>query len=88
MEIYLFLLLELNISPRRNHAGVTPLANKEFCRQTFSGNALLNLAILGRYILTLKIFIIFDKLEVGGWGKEVQMTGAIQLINNFHIVFA
>jgi UTP--glucose-1-phosphate uridylyltransferase len=46
-----------------------------------------NLAILGRYILTPEIFDLLENQETGS-GGEIQLTDAIQRLNNFQNVFA
>ncbi|TWI58127.1 UTP--glucose-1-phosphate uridylyltransferase [Halalkalibacter nanhaiisediminis] len=46
-----------------------------------------NLAILGRYILSPKIFDILDKQEPGA-GGEIQLTDAIAGLNQFEAVYA
>jgi UTP--glucose-1-phosphate uridylyltransferase len=46
-----------------------------------------NLAILGRYILTPEIFELLENQETGS-GGEIQLTDAIQRLNNFQNVFA
>lgn len=51
------------------------------------GNAPSNLAIMGRYILTPEIFMFLEKLETGA-GGEVQLTDAIQKLNQIQRVFA
>jgi UTP--glucose-1-phosphate uridylyltransferase len=51
------------------------------------GTAPSNLAILGRYILTPEIFIFLNEQEVGV-GGEIQLTDAIQRLNQIQRVFA
>jgi UTP--glucose-1-phosphate uridylyltransferase len=51
------------------------------------GTAPSNLAILGRYILTPEIFMLLEKQEVGA-GGEIQLTDAIQQLNQIQRVFA
>jgi UTP--glucose-1-phosphate uridylyltransferase len=46
-----------------------------------------NLAIMGRYILTPEIFMFLDKQEKGA-GGEIQLTDAIQQLNQIQRVFA
>lgn len=46
-----------------------------------------NLAIMGRYILTPEIFTFLDKQELGA-GGEIQLTDAIQALNEKQQVFA
>ena len=51
------------------------------------GNAPSNLAIMGRYILTPEIFMFLEEMETGA-GGEVQLTDAIQKLNQIQRVFA
>jgi UTP--glucose-1-phosphate uridylyltransferase len=51
------------------------------------GTAPSNLAIMGRYILTPEIFMFLDKIETGA-GGEIQLTDAIQKLNQIQRVFA
>lgn len=46
-----------------------------------------NLAIMGRYILTPKIFDILGRQEPGA-GGEIQLTDAISVLNEFEAVYA
>lgn len=46
-----------------------------------------NLAIIGRYIFTPEIFTFLDKQEIGA-GGEIQLTDAIQQLNQQQKVFA
>ncbi|RYL93961.1 UTP--glucose-1-phosphate uridylyltransferase GalU [Sporolactobacillus sp. Y61] len=46
-----------------------------------------NLAIIGRYVLTPEIFGFLDKKEIGA-GGEIQLTDAIQKLNELQGVFA
>ncbi|WEG13383.1 UTP--glucose-1-phosphate uridylyltransferase GalU [Pullulanibacillus sp. KACC 23026] len=46
-----------------------------------------NLAIMGRYVLTPEIFEFLDKQEIGA-GGEIQLTDAIQMLNEKQGVFA
>jgi UTP--glucose-1-phosphate uridylyltransferase len=46
-----------------------------------------NLAIMGRYILTPEIFMFLDQQEAGA-GGEIQLTDAIQKLNQIQRVFA
>ncbi|TKC15494.1 UTP--glucose-1-phosphate uridylyltransferase GalU [Robertmurraya kyonggiensis] len=46
-----------------------------------------NLAIIGRYVFTPEIFTFLDKQEIGA-GGEIQLTDAIQQLNNVQSVFA
>ncbi|CAM3832721.1 UTP--glucose-1-phosphate uridylyltransferase GalU [Mesobacillus thioparans] len=51
------------------------------------GTAPSNLAIMGRYILTPEIFLYLDQMETGA-GGEIQLTDAIQKLNQIQRVFA
>ncbi|WKB35523.1 UTP--glucose-1-phosphate uridylyltransferase GalU [Terrilactibacillus sp. S3-3] len=50
-------------------------------------NAPSNLAIIGRYVLTPEIFAFLDKKEIGA-GGEIQLTDAIQKLNELQGVYA
>ncbi|WP_436373790.1 UTP--glucose-1-phosphate uridylyltransferase GalU [Cytobacillus sp. BC1816] len=58
-----------------------------FVEKPKSGTAPSNLAIMGRYVLTPEIFMFLDKQEKGA-GGEVQLTDAIQHLNQIQRVFA
>lgn len=60
---------------------------KEFIEKPKQGTAPSNLAIMGRYILTPEIFMFLDKQETGA-GGEIQLTDAIQKLNEIQRVFA
>lgn len=51
------------------------------------GEAPSNLAIMGRYILTPEIFAHLEKQETGA-GGEIQLTDAIQMLNQEQSVYA
>ncbi|QHE53738.1 UTP--glucose-1-phosphate uridylyltransferase GalU [Pontibacillus sp. HMF3514] len=51
------------------------------------GEAPSNLAIMGRYVLTPEIMMFLEKQEIGA-GGEVQLTDAIQRLNEIQRVFA
>ena len=51
------------------------------------GNAPSRLAIMGRYILTPEIFTYLEHQEEGA-GGEIQLTDAIQKLNENHGVYA
>jgi UTP--glucose-1-phosphate uridylyltransferase len=51
------------------------------------GTAPSNLAIMGRYVLTPEIFMFLDRQEKGA-GGEIQLTDAIQQLNQIQRVFA
>ncbi|PYZ96010.1 UTP--glucose-1-phosphate uridylyltransferase [Alteribacter lacisalsi] len=59
----------------------------KFVEKPAKGTAPSNLAIMGRYILTPEIFMYLDKQEKGA-GGEVQLTDAIQKLNEIQRVFA
>ncbi|MYL36425.1 UTP--glucose-1-phosphate uridylyltransferase GalU [Halobacillus litoralis] len=58
-----------------------------FVEKPKQGTAPSNLAIMGRYILNPEIFMFLDKQEKGA-GGEVQLTDAIQRLNEIQRVFA
>jgi UTP--glucose-1-phosphate uridylyltransferase len=58
-----------------------------FVEKPAKGTAPSNLAIMGRYILTPEIFMFLDQQEKGA-GGEVQLTDAIQKLNQIQRVFA
>ncbi|MBM7573513.1 UTP--glucose-1-phosphate uridylyltransferase GalU [Aquibacillus albus] len=58
-----------------------------FVEKPDPGMAPSNLAIMGRYIFTPEIFRFLDKQEVGA-GGEIQLTDAIQHLNQIQRVFA
>lgn len=58
-----------------------------FVEKPKQGTAPSNLAIMGRYILTPEIFEFLDKQETGA-GGEIQLTDAIQYLNQLQNVFA
>lgn len=60
---------------------------KKFVEKPEKGTAPSNLAILGRYVLTPGIFKHLEKKYVGA-GGEVQLTDAIQMLNEEEKVFA
>ncbi|MGM8215079.1 UTP--glucose-1-phosphate uridylyltransferase GalU [Bacillaceae bacterium W0354] len=62
------------------------LVNK-FVEKPEPGTAPSNLAIMGRYILTPEIFYYLDRQEIGA-GGEVQLTDAIQHLNEHQRVYA
>src|SRR5699024_6136107 len=51
------------------------------------GTAPSNLAIMGRYVLTPEIFKHLDKQKIGA-GGEIQLTDAIQMLNEEQDVYA
>ncbi|MPQ23941.1 UTP--glucose-1-phosphate uridylyltransferase GalU [Bacillus paralicheniformis] len=73
---------------------IDPLTNegrlyqvKNFVEKPKPGTAPSNLAILGRYVFTPEIFMYLDKQQVGA-GGEIQLTDAIQKLNEIQRVFA
>ena len=60
---------------------------KEFVEKPKLGTAPSNLAIMGRYVLTPKIFTHLDKHQIGA-GGEIQLTDAIQMLNEEQKVYA
>ncbi|TQR18824.1 UTP--glucose-1-phosphate uridylyltransferase GalU [Psychrobacillus soli] len=58
-----------------------------FVEKPTAGTAPSNLAIMGRYILTPEIFMFLKKQEIGA-GGEIQLTDAIQKLNQIQRVFA
>ncbi|ETI69672.1 UTP--glucose-1-phosphate uridylyltransferase GalU [Neobacillus vireti] len=60
---------------------------RQFVEKPSPGTAPSNLAIIGRYILTPEIFMFLDKQEIGA-GGEIQLTDAIQKLNEIQRVFA
>lgn len=58
-----------------------------FVEKPALGTAPSNLAIMGRYILTAEIFDFLAKQETGA-GDEIQLTDAIQKLNEVQTVFA
>lgn len=60
---------------------------RKFVEKPAAGTAPSNLAIMGRYILTPEIFSFLDKQETGA-GGEIQLTDAIQALNELQTVYA
>lgn len=58
-----------------------------FVEKPMPGTAPSNLAIMGRYILTPEIFNFLEKQEIGA-GGEIQLTDAIQKLNQIQDVHA
>lgn len=58
-----------------------------FVEKPKQGNAPSNLAIIGRYIFPPEIFMFLEKQEIGA-GGEIQLTDAIQKLNEIQRVFA
>ncbi|MDA1739110.1 UTP--glucose-1-phosphate uridylyltransferase GalU [Bacillus cereus] len=73
---------------------IDPLAQKgrsyqvsQFVEKPDQGTAPSNLAIMGRYILTPEIFTFLENQQTGA-GGEIQLTDAIQRLNEIQRVFA
>lgn len=73
---------------------IDPISNEgrvyevqQFVEKPVFGTAPSNLAIMGRYVLTPEIFDFLEKQEIGA-GGEIQLTDAIQKLNNIQPVFA
>lgn len=60
---------------------------KRFIEKPKLGTAPSNLAIMGRYVFTPKIFDFLDRQEIGA-GGEIQLTDAVQKLNEFESVLA
>ncbi|HEA6542602.1 TPA: UTP--glucose-1-phosphate uridylyltransferase GalU [Staphylococcus aureus] len=60
---------------------------KKFVEKPAQGTALSNLAIMGRYVLTPEIFD-YLKTQKEGAGNEIQLTDAIERMNNDNQVYA
>ncbi|GGD10453.1 UTP--glucose-1-phosphate uridylyltransferase GalU [Pontibacillus salipaludis] len=60
---------------------------RQFIEKPPKGQAPSNLAIIGRYILTPEIMMYLDKQEIGA-GNEIQLTDAIEKLNEIQRVFA
>ncbi|MFB9330961.1 UTP--glucose-1-phosphate uridylyltransferase GalU [Paenibacillus aurantiacus] len=58
-----------------------------FVEKPKKGNAPSNLAIMGRYVLTPEIFEFLEEQEIGA-GGEIQLTDAIQKLNEKQGVYA
>ena len=59
----------------------------KFVEKPKPGTAPSNLAIMGRYVLTPEIFMLLEDQHVGA-GGEIQLTDAIQKLNEIQRVFA
>jgi UTP--glucose-1-phosphate uridylyltransferase len=59
----------------------------QFVEKPEQGTAPSNLAIMGRYVLTPEIFMFLEQQETGA-GGEIQLTDAIQKLNEIQRVFA
>ncbi|AZV63420.1 UTP--glucose-1-phosphate uridylyltransferase GalU [Peribacillus frigoritolerans] len=60
---------------------------QNFVEKPEMGTAPSNLAIMGRYVFTPEIFNFLEKQELGA-GGEIQLTDAIQKLNDIQQVFA
>lgn len=60
---------------------------RKFVEKPEEGTAPSNLAIMGRYVLTPEIFDYLEKQEIGT-GGEIQLTDAIEHLNNDDCVYA
>lgn len=60
---------------------------RNFVEKPKLGTAPSNLAIIGRYVFTPEIFMFLEKQEIGA-GGEIQLTDAIQMLNQIQRVFA
>ena len=58
-----------------------------FVEKPKPGTAPSNLAIMGRYVFTPEIFTFLDKQQIGA-GGEIQLTDAIQMLNEIQNVYA
>ncbi len=59
----------------------------QFVEKPAQGTAPSNLAIMGRYVLTPEIFTFLENQQTGA-GGEIQLTDAIQRLNEIQRVFA
>lgn len=60
---------------------------RQFVEKPKQGTAPSNLAIMGRYILNPEIFMFLEEQQIGA-GGEIQLTDAIQRLNEIQRVFA
>ncbi|PLR84366.1 UTP--glucose-1-phosphate uridylyltransferase GalU [Bacillus sp. V33-4] len=60
---------------------------RNFVEKPKLGTAPSNLAIIGRYVFTPEIFLFLEKQETGA-GGEIQLTDAIEKLNQIQRVFA
>ncbi|WP_156290940.1 UTP--glucose-1-phosphate uridylyltransferase GalU [Oceanobacillus salinisoli] len=59
----------------------------KFVEKPAKGTAPSDLAIMGRYVFTPEIFSFLDKQQIGA-GGEIQLTDAIQMLNEVQDVYA
>lgn len=60
---------------------------RQFVEKPAQGTAPSNLAIMGRYVLTPEVFTFLENQQTGA-GGEIQLTDAIQRLNEIQRVFA
>ncbi|WP_022796779.1 UTP--glucose-1-phosphate uridylyltransferase GalU [Bavariicoccus seileri] len=70
-----------------SHVGDNMYSVKKFVEKPDPKEAPSNLAIIGRYLLTPEIFVLLEKQEPGA-GGEIQLTDAIDKLNQTQRVFA
>ncbi len=75
------------VDPKEDKYNSKLVQVNRFVEKPKLGTAPSNLAIMGRYILTPDIFKFLEQQEVGA-GGEVQLTDAIQKLNELQGVFA
>jgi UTP--glucose-1-phosphate uridylyltransferase len=63
------------------------LGVRKFIEKPKLGQAPSDMAIMGRYVLTPEIFTVLEQQEVGANG-EIQLTDALQKLNEFQNVYA
>ncbi|WP_318617962.1 UTP--glucose-1-phosphate uridylyltransferase GalU [Sporosarcina sp. YIM B06819] len=80
-ETYRYGIVEPSMQTGRRYAV------ENFVEKPAKGTAPSNLAIMGRYVLTPEIFMCLEKQETGA-GGEIQLTDAIQKLNQIQRVFA
>ncbi len=73
------------VDPLKSDEGLFSV--KKFVEKPKEGTSPSNLAIMGRYILTPDIFNYLEKQEIGT-GGEIQLTDAIERLNNDDCVYA
>ncbi|MGG3563699.1 UTP--glucose-1-phosphate uridylyltransferase GalU [Neobacillus rhizosphaerae] len=87
-------VMKVDDAETHRYGVIDPLAQDErryqvrqFVEKPKPGTSPSNLAIIGRYILTPEIFMFLDRQEIGA-GGEIQLTDAIQKLNEIQRVFA
>ncbi|MCG7339094.1 UTP--glucose-1-phosphate uridylyltransferase GalU [Staphylococcus sp. ACRSN] len=73
------------VDPESSNEGLFSV--NKFVEKPKAGTAPSNLAIMGRYVLTPQIFDYLEKQEIGA-GGEIQLTDAIERLNNKDKVYA